>query len=62
MNEIFLDSSFIVAHCMVGDETFERLIDEYSLFTSPNVIEEAFYKSLYLKTESIEGKGGKYLL
>ncbi|MEM4291415.1 MAG: type II toxin-antitoxin system VapC family toxin [Archaeoglobaceae archaeon] len=62
MNEVFIDSSIIVAHCMVGNKSFERLLELYKLCTSPNVIEEAFYKCLYLKTESIEGKGEKYLL
>ncbi len=47
---------------MVGDETLIRLLKDYRIVTSPNVIEESFYKSLYLKTEDIFGKSGKYLL
>jgi len=34
---------------MVGDETFIKLLKGYNIATSPNVIEESFYKSLYLK-------------
>ena len=62
MTGVFLDSSIFVSHCMVGDETLISLLRKYRLCTSPNVIEESYYKSLYLKTEDISGKSGKYQL
>ncbi|NQE52481.1 tRNA(fMet)-specific endonuclease VapC [ANME-1 cluster archaeon GoMg3.2] len=63
LGKIFIDSSVFVAHCMVGDETLVHLFEKgEELFSSPNVIEESFYKSLFLKTEQIYKKGGKYLL
>lgn len=52
MDRIFLDSSVIVKHCMEGDEFLTKLIlEEHELATSPNVVEESFYKCLYLRTE-----------
>jgi len=60
--EVFADTTIFVSHCMVGDESLIKLLENYSVYTSPNVIEESFYKSLYLKTEDLLGKSGKYLL
>jgi predicted nucleic acid-binding protein len=61
LGEIFVDSSIFIAHCMVGDETLIHLLGGEELSSSPNVIEESFYKSLLLKTEGIYKKG-KYTL
>lgn len=61
MDDVFLDSSIFVSHCMVGDRALIKLL-KFKLYTSPNVIEESFYKSLYLKTEDLYGKRSKYLL
>lgn len=59
MDRIFLDSSVIVKHCMEGDEFLTKLIlGGYELATSPNVMEESFYKCLYLRTEVLLGKSG----
>ncbi|KYK36206.1 MAG: hypothetical protein AYK18_12115 [Theionarchaea archaeon DG-70] len=59
MDRIFLDSSVFVKHCMEGDELLRKLILEgYELAASPNVMEESFYKCLYLRTEVLLGKSG----
>ncbi len=44
---------------MEGDELLTKLIlGGYELAVSPNVIEESFYKCLYLRTEVLLGKSG----
>jgi len=44
---------------MEGDELLTRLIlEDYELAASPNVIEESFYKCLYLRIEVLLGKSG----
>jgi len=59
MDRIFLDSSVFVKHCMEGDELLRKLILEgYELAASPNVMEESFYRCLYLRTEVLLGKSG----
>lgn len=59
MDRIFIDSSVIVKHCMDGDELLTTLIlKEYGLAASPNVMEESFYKCLFLRTEVLLGKSG----
>lgn len=62
MDKIFVDSGIFVTHCMVGDDRLIKLLGEYELFTTPNVIEESFYKSLFLRAEIVYGKSSKYLL
>ena len=57
-----MDTTIFVSHCMIGDESLIRLLENFNLSTSPNVIGEAFYKSLYLKTEDLTGKSGIYYL
>ncbi|MBO8180825.1 MAG: PIN domain-containing protein [Archaeoglobus sp.] len=62
MDDVFVDSSTFVTHCMAGDYTLVKLIEKHTLTTSPNVIEESFYKSLFLRTEAVFGKANKYTL
>jgi len=62
LDEVFVDSSVFVTHCMAGDSTLIKLLKSFKLLISPNVIEESFYKSMYLRTETIHGRTGKYLL
>ncbi len=47
---------------MTGDTKLIKLLEKYELFTTPNVIEESFYKSLFLRTETVYGKSSKYML
>jgi predicted nucleic acid-binding protein len=52
MAKCLIDSSIIVKHCMEGDRTLEDLLKGRDiLYITPNVIEEAFYKCLLLRTE-----------
>lgn len=62
MDKIFVDSGIFVTHCMTGDTKLIKLLEKYELFTTPNVIEESFYKSLFLRTETVYGKSSKYML
>ena len=62
MDDVFIDSSIFVTHCMAGDYTLVKLMEKYTLTTSPSVIEESFYKSLFLRTEVVFRKASRYAL
>ena len=62
MDKVFVDSGIFVTHCMIADNKLVRLLERYELFTTPNVIEESFYKSLFLRAETVYGKSSRYIL
>jgi hypothetical protein len=56
MNKLLLDTTIFVAH-LTGNVSLQRLLSaDNRLFTPVNVLEEAFYKSLVLKTLENSGK------
>ncbi|AIG97961.1 PIN domain-containing protein [Archaeoglobus fulgidus] len=63
--KIFIDTSVFIRH-YYGSNKAVRILDyalnEEEAITSPNVIEETFFKLLYMETERIFGKTGKYAL
>ena len=60
--EVFIDSSIFIAHCMKNDRTLLKLVERKNkLVTSPSVLEEALYKCLFIKNEETFG-GGVYSL
>ncbi len=63
MPKCLIDSSIIVKHCMEGDRTLEDLLkSNNTLYITPNVIEESFYKCLLLRTEVKFGKASIFVL
>ena len=59
MVDIFLDTSVFIEH-MLGNSSIENIINKGRLFSSINVFEETFYKSIILKTFEKFGKISKY--
>ncbi len=63
--KIFIDTSAFIRH-FYGIEDAIKLLDfavnENEAVISQNVIEETFFKLLYLETERIFGKTGKYVV
>ena len=61
--KIFIDTSVFVRHYYGIENSLKLLnfvINENTGVVSPNVIEETFFKLLYMETERIFGKTGKY--
>ena len=59
MVDIFLDTSVFIEH-ILGNFSIEKLVNKDRLFSSINVLEETFYKSIILKTFEKFGKISKY--
>ena len=63
--KIFIDSSVLIRH-YYGVEKAVKLLDfvinENEAFISPNVVEETLFKLIYIETERIFGKTGKYIV
>lgn len=62
---VFVDTSVLVRHFYGVHRSLELLdfvINENEAAISPNVIEETFFKLLYMETERIFGKTGKYFV
>ncbi|WP_290596495.1 MULTISPECIES: type II toxin-antitoxin system VapC family toxin [unclassified Archaeoglobus] len=61
--KIFIDTSVFIRH-YYGHEIALKFLDfainENKAVISPNVIEELFFKLLYIETERIFGKTGRY--
>jgi len=61
--KIFIDTSVFIRHYYGLDKSLKLLnfvINENEAVISTNVIEETFFKLLYMETERIFGKTGKY--
>ncbi|MBA7514300.1 tRNA(fMet)-specific endonuclease VapC [subsurface metagenome] len=59
MVDIFLDTSVFIEH-MLGNYSIGNIINKGRLFSTINVFEETFYKSIILKTFEKFGKISKY--
>ena len=59
MVDIFLDTTVFIEH-ILGNFSIEKLVNKVRLFSSINVLEETFYKSIILKTFEKFGKISKY--
>ena len=59
MVDIFLDTSVFIEH-ILGNFSIVKLVNKDRLFSSINVLEETFYKSIILKTFEKFGKISKY--
>jgi len=63
--KVFIDTSVFVRHYYGSDSAvrlLDRIINEEDGVISPNVIEETFFKLLYMETERLFGKTGKFTL
>ena len=63
--KIFIDTSAFIRHFYGVDDAIKLLdfvVNENEAVTSQNVIEETFFKLLYLETERIFGKTGKFVV
>ena len=62
---VFIDTSILIRH-YYGHEKALKLLDfainENDAAISPNVLEETFFKLLYIETDRIFGKTGKFVL
>ncbi len=63
--KIFIDTSVFIRH-YYGVERAIKLLDyiinDEEAVISPNVVEETFFKLLYMETERLIGKAGKFTL
>ena len=60
---VFIDTSVFIRHYYGVDESIKLLnfaLNENNAVISPNVVEETFFKLLYIETERIFGKTGKH--
>jgi len=63
--KIFIDTSAFIRHFYGINDAIKLLdfvVNENEAVTSQNVIEETFFKLLYLETERIFGKTGKFIV
>jgi predicted nucleic acid-binding protein len=63
--KIFIDTSAVIRHFYGVDDAIKLLdfaVNENEAVISLNVIEETFFKLLYLETERIFGKTGKFVV
>jgi len=63
--KIFIDTSAFIRHFYGVDDALKLLdfvVNQNEAVISHNVIEETFFKLLYLETERIFGKTGKFIL
>ncbi len=63
--KIFIDTSAFIRHFYGVDDAIKLLdfaVNENEAVTAQNVIEETFFKLLYLETERIFGKTGKFVV
>ncbi len=61
--KVFIDTSVFIRHYYGVDESIKLLnfaLNENDAVISPNVVEETFFKLLYIETERIFGKTGKH--
>ena len=61
---IFIDTSVFVRHYYGLNKSLRLLdfaVNENEAVISPNIIEETFFKLLYMETERLFGKTGKYI-
>ncbi|AKG92353.1 putative nucleic acid-binding protein, contains PIN domain [Geoglobus ahangari] len=61
--KVFIDTSVLIRHYYGVDKSIRLLnfaLNENDAVISPNVIEETFFKLLYIETERLFGKTGKY--
>jgi len=62
---IFIDTSVFIRHYYGIEKSLKLLnlvINENEAVISPNIIEETFFKLLYIETERIFGRTGKFIV
>ncbi len=63
--KVFVDSSVFIRHFYGVEKAvniLDVLLNEHEVFVSANVIEETFFKLLFIECENRFGKTGKYTL
>ncbi len=63
--KVFVDSSVFIRHFYGIEKAvniLDFLVNGHEVFVSPNVVEETFFKLLFIECENKFGKTGKYTL